>query len=510
VIVLKKENSILFICVFLITTFPFVRIVPVKADPEIIRVPTDFPTIQAAIDNANPGAIIYVAKGNYTEHLAISKTLSLIGEDRDTTIIDGFDADTVISISADNVLIEGITVLKSVLRTSDTGIRVIGAKGIFISRTKVLNTSAGIIFSSSINSIISNSAILSNYYGLYLLYCNNNSFLNNVFSGNVYAISLYFSILNTFAGNTLSGDSQGVFLPQTSNRNYFYHNNFMDKAPVISDAVNSWYRGNEGNYWVNFNLTNRDLNGDGISDEPYSIDERNFDYYPLMGAFSEYDISVGGLTHYVTIISNSTISDLRFGIGEETGNRIIAFNVLGESGTMGFCRIMIPIALMDRPYSVADSTGPIPLSLLSASNETHSHIYFSYLHENMTISIFYSRELALYNELLDKYDKLQADLESLNSAYNDLRANYTVDYQALLNNFNALLQNISRLQNDILSMNSSLQQSLTNQTDNVQNLRNLAYVFAALTAAFLITTVYVSSRLYAIKKPKNHNFDEED
>lgn len=495
---------------FLITTFPFVRIVPVKADPEIIHVPTDFPTIQAAIDNANPGAIIYVAKGNYTEHLVINKTLSLIGEDRDTTIIDGFDADTVISISADNVVIEQITVLKSVLRTSDTGIRVIGAKGLFISQTKVFNTSAGIIFSSSINSLISDSAILSNYYGLYLLYCNNNSFLNNVFSGNVYAISLYFSILNTFAGNTLSGNSQGVFLPATSNRNYFYHNNFKDKVPIISDAVNTWYRGNEGNYWANYNFTNRDLNDDGIGDEPYPIDERNFDYYPLMGNFSEYEISVGSLTHHVTIISNSTISDVRFEIGKETGNRIIAFNSLGESGTTGFCRIMIPTALMDRPYSVADSTGSIPLSLLSASNETHSYIYFSYQHENMTISIFYSRELALYYELLDKYSALQMDLLNLNSTYQNLLANYTVGYQTLLNNFNALLQNISQLQNDLLSMNSSLQQSLTNQTDNVQNLRNLTYVFAALTAAFLITTVYLSSRLYAIKKPRNHNFDEED
>lgn len=508
-IVLKKEYSILFVCVFLITTFPFTRIVSVKADPEIIHVPTDFPTIQAAIDNANPGAIVYVAKGNYTEHLAINKTLSLIGEDRDTTIIDGFDADTVISISADNVVIEQITVLKSVLRTSDTGIRVIGAKGIFISQTKVLNTSAGIIFSSSIDSLISDSAILSNYYGLYLLYCNNNSFLNNVFSGNVYAISLYFSIINTFAGNTLSGNSQGVFLPQTSNRNYFYHNNFRDKAPVISDALNSWNRGNEGNYWANYNFTNRDLNSDGISDELYTIDERNFDYYPLMGAFSEYNINVGSLTHYITIISNSTISDLRFEIGKETGNRIITFNVLGESGTMGFCRIMIPTALMDRPYSVADSTGPIPLSLLNASNETNSYYYFSYLHENMTISIIYSKELALYTELLDKYGKLQTDLLNLNSTYQNLMANYTLEYQTLLNNFDALLQNISRLQTDFLSMNSSLQQNLSNQSENVQNFRNLTYIFAALTAAFLITTVFLSSRLYAAKKTRNHDFEME-
>jgi parallel beta-helix repeat protein len=496
-------------CVFSIAIFPFGIIGTARADPEIIRVPTDFPTIQAAINGANPGATIYVAKGNYTEHLAINKTLSLIGEDRDTTIIDGFDADTVISITADNVTIEGVTVVKSVLRTSDTGIRVIGARGIFISKTQVLNTSAGIIFSSSTNSLISNSAILSNYYGLYLLYCNNNSFLNNVFSGNVYAISLYFSSFNTFAGNTLSGNSQGVFLPQTSIRNYFYHNNFEDKVPVASDALNNWNRGNEGNYWANYNFTNRDLNGDGIGEGPYRIDERNLDYYPLMGAFSEYYINVGSMTHYITIISNSTVSDLRFEIGVETGNRIIDLNVTGENDTMGFCRIMFPTALMDRPYSVADSTGLIPASLLSTSNATNSYLYFSYPQKNMTISIFYSRELALYYELLDKYSELQTDLLNLNSTYQNLLANYTVGYQTLLNNFNALLQNISQLQNDLLLMNSSLQQNLSNQSDTAQNFRNLTYVFAALTAAFLITTVYLSSRLYAAKKSRNHDFEEE-
>jgi hypothetical protein len=97
----------------------------------------------------------------------------------------------------------------------------------------------------------------------------------------------------------------------------------------------------------------------------------------------------------------------------------------------------------------------------------------------------------------------------LNSTYQNLMANYTLEYQTLLNNFDALLQNISRLQTDFLSMNSSLQQNLSNQSENVQNFRNLTYIFAALTAAFLITTVFLSSRLYAAKKTRNHDFEME-
>ena len=493
-----KYFSILLICVLLTTPLSFARIDAAKADSGIIHVPSiEFPTIQTAIDRANPRDRIYVASGNYTEHLVINKTLSLIGENRDTTIIDGFDADTVISIVADDVTIEGLTIAKSVLRAYDIGIRV-GGKGISINRTKVVSTSTGVIFYSSANSVVSDSVIINNSNGLMLYYSSNCLFLNNVFSGNAQAIILYFSSVNTFAGNSLSGDSVGVFLPQSSSRNYFYHNNFEDEIQISSDSLNTWSRGNEGNYWVYYNFTGRDLNGDGIGDEPYRIDERNLDYFPLMGSFSEYELNVGNMTPHITIISNSTISDLKFRIGNETGNRIISYIAFGESDTMGFCRIMIPTTLMPTPCSVADSTGLIPASLLAASNETNSYYYFGYLHENMTISIIYSKELALYTELLDKYGKLQTDLLNLNSTY-----------QNLMENFEVLLQNITRLQADFLSMNSSLQQNLSNQSENVQNFRNLTYIFAALTAAFLITTVYLSSRLYAAKKTRNNDFEME-
>ena len=50
-----------------------------------------FCTIQAAIDDANPagGDTIFVAAGTYNERVIINKPLTLQGENRDTTIIDG-------------------------------------------------------------------------------------------------------------------------------------------------------------------------------------------------------------------------------------------------------------------------------------------------------------------------------------------------------------------------------------------------------------------------------------
>src|SRR5262245_42618708 len=52
-----------------------------------IVVPRDFPTIQAAVDAAAPGATIKVRRGTYTEQLVIAKDVTLEGAGPGETII---------------------------------------------------------------------------------------------------------------------------------------------------------------------------------------------------------------------------------------------------------------------------------------------------------------------------------------------------------------------------------------------------------------------------------------
>jgi hypothetical protein len=57
--------------------------------PEVLEVPTEFATIQAAIDAAEPGDRVYVHPGTYHEHLHLRPGVRLVGAGAWRTILDG-------------------------------------------------------------------------------------------------------------------------------------------------------------------------------------------------------------------------------------------------------------------------------------------------------------------------------------------------------------------------------------------------------------------------------------
>ena len=70
----------------------------------------NYSNIQDAIDNASAGDIVFVCNGSYYENVVINKAISLTGEDRDNTVIDGSGLGSVVSIFSDLVNISGFTI----------------------------------------------------------------------------------------------------------------------------------------------------------------------------------------------------------------------------------------------------------------------------------------------------------------------------------------------------------------------------------------------------------------
>jgi len=501
--------------------------ISVKAESKIWYVdddgPADFHTIQEAVNNATTGDIIYVYNGTYYENIVVDKSVSLVGEDRDLTTIDGNRTGTVISITAHNVNIRCFTIKGSGTLQSDSGISTHAFSGNEISHNTITNNNDGIHFEASSDNkisdniissnnndgiflgmsgdIVSGNTITNNNDGIYLYWSWGSVISSNIISSNNNGIYLYWSWGSVISSNIISSNNNdGIILVSDSGDNTIYHNNFNNTHQVETESTNLWDHDNEGNYWIDYNGT--DKNQDGIGDTPYIIDENNRDNYPLMGMFSDLSFTFSGEVYQVNVISNSTIYDLRFEIGQETGNKIVRFYAAGEGGTVGFCRVVIPIELMNYSYIVLDGVEQIVPTKLNVSSETFTYLYFTYIQNSHTISIISSKTMQLYYEMLDKYHalldkyiKLETDLYDLNATYQELLNNYTV----FLGNYNVFLTDFTELQENHQELNNSYQELLLDYSKKVNNIQNLMYILAATTAIFIITTIYLSRSAHASK-----------
>ncbi|HSJ35252.1 MAG TPA: right-handed parallel beta-helix repeat-containing protein [Acidimicrobiia bacterium] len=91
------------------------------------RVPSDYPTIQAAVDSADPGDLVLIASGVYREEVQVSTPgLILRGEDRNEVVIDGeFVRPNGIIVFADGVVVENLTLANA----TENGVIWTGVRG---------------------------------------------------------------------------------------------------------------------------------------------------------------------------------------------------------------------------------------------------------------------------------------------------------------------------------------------------------------------------------------------
>jgi parallel beta-helix repeat protein len=364
----------------------------------------DYSSIQEAINATQTvdGNTIVVDSGTYFEHVIMNKRLKLVGAGQGLTIVDGNGTGTVISVNVDNSRISGFTLQNglwgvnlnhvqnaTVENNTVLNCSISGGRGIFVwgsdnctvaSNAFLSNTEAGVELQDSVGTLIINNNISSNMHGIYLLI----SSIKNLVDGNIVRnnpqgiVASFDCNNNTITDNSVTGSSLGGIVMGGSLNNSIYHNNVFGnsvQAWVYEDSINLWDNGAEGNFWGGYAGT--DLNEDGIGDSPMVIDVRNQDRFPLMAAFSSFNVVFGGQNYRVTTICNSTISGFAFNQTE----RKISFNVSAADGTIGFCRILFPKALIDAPYTVSvNYLPPRTLKQLPTSNSTDVALYFTYFH----------------------------------------------------------------------------------------------------------------------------------
>jgi len=236
----------------------------VYAFGNVIRVPEDYPTIQEAIDAADPGATIIIAPGVYHESLVINKTLTIIGRTGSGPVHEGGGSGIAVIITDTSE----VTIINFVITHWDQGMLIVNSSDCKI-------------------------------YG-------------NIFQENNVAINLTeSSIINTIYWNNFIDNSVQVITETSMN---IWDNDYPDGGNYWSNHISTDLCSGPNQ---------NEPGSDGIFDTQYTIVANNIDRYPLVKPFSPHDIGITNITTSKTVVGqgyqlNMTAKILNYGINTET------------------------------------------------------------------------------------------------------------------------------------------------------------------------------------------------
>ena len=158
-----------------------------------------------------------------------------------------------------------------------------------ITKSNITNNSKGIIIEHSSENTIRESQITNNYdLGIYVFESSDTNIDDNIIEDNANdGISLVLSSGDLNVIDYCDIRDNGVGIQIAGSDNDIDHNNFTNNTKQVYDiawdsaglspSVNTWYEGDTGNYWSDYN---------GTGDTPYVIDENNQDNFPVMKPFT--------------------------------------------------------------------------------------------------------------------------------------------------------------------------------------------------------------------------------
>jgi len=320
--------------------------------------PDNYSKIQDAIDDAGDGYIIFVYRGIYHENIVIDKSLTLIGEEENTTFIDGNKSGDVIHVSADHVVINGFTIRNGGGKEGDAGIDINSGYATISHNIIAHNGRDGIFLNSSSGNTIFQNIISGNKYnGIFLANSFNNTITDNVIVNQTY--SPYYS--------------RGIYL-RLSSSNIISNNTFADNVGYDIFLIGASYTTVTNNNCIN--ASGLFIGGADVSHWNTHIIKNNYVggkplyYYKNIATTVEVPLDAGEVilancSHFV--VQNLDISNGDIGV-------LLGFSSYNNISNNNIANTIAGIWLTHSSYNtmfnnhISNVGGGIPVTALSSHN----------------------------------------------------------------------------------------------------------------------------------------------
>jgi len=276
------------------------NIKPVESQPRTIIVPDDYLTIQEAINAASDGDTVYVRAGTYYESLIINKSIFLVGENKETTIISGNVSEATVLVTEDDVDICGFTIRNNMYGWRNESILVNDANTLHIHDNVFADSFIGILLQASNNTIIENNLIINCCYGI--------------------MFSIY-SFKCSVSNNKLMQNHNGIYFSSDSGGNVISQNIIIENY-----GHGIWISNSTNNLIVNNSISNNDDVGIYIVHSSNNTIFNNSIYRSLKGGIFLHEGCIKNE------IINNTITECLYGLKliNSTNNKIFHNNFLSN------------------------------------------------------------------------------------------------------------------------------------------------------------------------------------
>jgi len=307
--------------------------------------PNNYTTIQGAIDDAsdNDTVFVYDDSSLYYENIIVDKSINLIGEDRNTTVIDGDHNGDVVCLLSDNINISGFTIQNS--GKSFIGISLEGIRRCYIYENIFLHNDRGIMLhpNSDDNIILDNKILNCTNQGIQLSISSDNIFSKNFISGLEAFSGMYIDYLcsnNSISNNSfiLSGHS-GIHIDPGAYNNII-SDNFISSSKyngieVFKSNYNLILKNTilECSSGISFyHVNNSEITTNKIYNNDFGIKQK-YCYNNIISDNTILNNSWDGIlvnsSEKISIIGNSISADgIRL---EDSNNNILSYNEIDES-----------------------------------------------------------------------------------------------------------------------------------------------------------------------------------